>query len=364
MSQRMSDQLEHQAQTPSPDPAATPAEPAAAPYASSTFLRRFTPSGRGDEVRRASLLESYGGVLVLLVMFVLFSITLSGTFPTYSNLIGVVSNQTIGGIMALSLLLPLAAGVFDISIGGTMTLCVILVTWLFQTTHGSMPIPLAILITLGVGVVVGCANGLLVVRARVDPFIATIASSSVLLGISEAIANGTTISFSIPNTFTAIGRNYVWKLPVTLIYMAFVAGLLWYILDHTPFGRRVYATGAGREAARLAGVRTNRIIFISFIASATLAALAGVVYGAQLGAGPPNIGANFLLPAYAAAFLGSTMIKPGRFNVPGLVLALFVVAIGINGLQLYGIAFWIVDLYQGLILIIAVVVARARADKT
>jgi ribose transport system permease protein len=111
-------------------------------------------------------------------------------------------------------------------------------------------------------------------------------------------------------------------------------------------------------------VRTNRVIFISFIASATLASLAGVVYGAQLGAGPPNVGANFLLPAYAAAFLGSTMIKPGRFNVPGLILALFVVAIGINGLQLYGIAFWIVDLYQGLILIIAVVVARARADRT
>jgi ribose transport system permease protein len=197
----------------------------------------------------------------------------------------------------------------------------------------------------------------------VDPFIATIATASVLLGISEAIANGTSISANIPSSFTALGRNYVWKLPVTLIYMALVAALLWYILDHTPFGRRVYATGAGREAARLAGVRTNRVIFISFLASATLASLAGVIYGAQLGAGPPNIGANFLLPAYAAAFLGSTMIKPGRFNVPGLILALFVVAIGINGLQLYGIAFWIVDLYQGLILIIAVVVARARADK-
>jgi ribose transport system permease protein len=238
------------------------------------------------------------------------------------------------------------------------------VTWLFQTTKGGMPIPLAILITLGVGVVVGCGNGLLVVKAKVDPFIATIASSSVLLGISEAIANGTTISFNIPTAFTDLGRNDVWKLPVTLIYMLVVAAVLWYIVDHTPFGRRVYATGAGREAARLAGVRTDRVIFISFVFSATLATLAGVVYGAQLGAGPPDVGSNFLLPAYAAAFLGSTMIKPGRFNVPGLILALFVVAIGINGLQLYGIAFWIVDLYQGVILIIAVVVARARSDRT
>lgn len=333
-------------------------------FSSSAFLRRFSRAGRGEEVRRASLIERYGGLLVLIVLFVVFSFTLSSTFPTYSNLIGVVSDQTIGGIMALSLLLPLAAGVFDISIGGSMTLAVILVTWLFQKTNGSIPIPVAILITLLAGVVIGCANGLLVVRAKVDPFIATIATSSVLLGISEAIANGTTISFNIPNAFTEIGRNYVWKLPVTLIYMLVVAGLLWYILEHTPFGRRVYATGAGREAARLAGVRTNRVIFLSFVASATLASLAGVIYGAQLGAGPPNIGSNFLLPAYSAAFLGATMIKPGRFNVPGLILALFVVAIGINGLQLYGIAFWIVDLYQGLILIIAVVIARGRASRS
>src|SRR5580704_12815516 len=154
----MSDQLERPPQKPEESTPGTPAEPAARPYSSSTFLRRFT-AGRTDEVRRASPLERYGGVLVLVVMFVIFSITISDTFPTYSNLIGVVSNQTIGGIMALSLLLPLAAGVFDISIGGSMTLCVILVTWLFQTTNGSMPIPVAILITLGVGLMVGCANG-------------------------------------------------------------------------------------------------------------------------------------------------------------------------------------------------------------
>ena len=360
----MTEETEERAGVPEAPVSPDPSDQPTGSFTSSAFLRRFARAGRGEEVRRASLIERYGGLLVLVVLFVIFSFTLSSTFPTYSNLIGVVSDQTIGGIMALSLLLPLASGVFDISIGGSMTLAVILVTWLFQKTNGSIPIPVAILITLLAGVVVGCANGLLVVRAKVDPFIATIATSSVLLGISEAIANGTTISFNIPNSFTEIGRNYVWKLPITLIYMLVVAGFLWYILEHTPFGRRVYATGAGREAARLAGVRTNRVIFLSFVASATLASLAGVIYGAQLGAGPPDIGSNFLLPAYSAAFLGSTMIKPGRFNVTGLILALFVVAIGINGLQLYGIAFWIVDLYQGLILIIAVVIARGRASRT
>jgi ribose transport system permease protein len=332
-----------------------------APEASSSqLLRRLIGAPDGDEPRRHSLLERYGGLGLLALMIVIFSVTLPGKFLTYDNLIGVVANQTIGGIMALALLLPLASGVFDISIGGAMTLAVVLVTWLFQTTDGSMPIPFAILITLAAGAVVGVVNGTLVIKARVDPFIATIGVSSVLLGLSEVIANGTTISSGIPSAFTDLGRTFVAKVPLTLAYVAVVALALWYLLEQTPFGRRVYATGAARDAARLAGVKTDRIIFLSFVASALLASLAGVVYGARIGAGPPNVGANYLLPAFAAAFLGSTMIRPGRFNVPGLVVAMFIVAIGINGLQLYGIPFWITDLYQGTVLILAVVVARAR----
>jgi ribose transport system permease protein len=327
---------------------------------SSQLLRKLVGPKDRDEPRRHSLLERYGGLGLLALMIVIFSITLPGKFLTYDNLIGVVSNQTIGGIMALALLLPLASGVFDISIGGAMTLAVVLVTWLFQTTGGNMPIPLAILITLVAGLLIGVVNGTLVIKARVDPFIATIGVSSVLLGLSEVIANGTTISSDIPSAFTDLGRTFVAKVPLTLAYVTVVALVLWYLLEQTPFGRRVYATGAARDAARLAGVKTDRVIFLSFLASAVLASLAGVVYGARIGAGPPNVGGNYLLPAFAAAFLGSTMIRPGRFNVPGLVVALFIVAIGINGLQLYGIPFWITDLYQGTVLIVAVVVARAR----
>jgi len=334
--------------------------PPPAEASSSQLLRKLVGSKDGDEPRRHSLLERYGGLGLLALMIVVFSITLPGKFLTYDNLIGVVSNQTIGGIMALALLLPLASGVFDISIGGAMTLAVVLVTWLFQTTDGNMPIPLAIVITLAAGLVIGVVNGTLVIKARVDPFIATIGVSSVLLGLSEVIANGTTISQNIPSAFTDLGRTFVAKVPLTLAYVTIVALVLWYLLEQTPYGRRVYATGAARDAARLAGVKTDRIIFLSFLASAVLASLAGVVYGARIGAGPPNVGANYLLPAFAAAFLGSTMIRPGRFNVPGLVVALFIVAIGINGLQLYGIPFWITDLYQGTVLIVAVVVARAR----
>jgi ribose transport system permease protein len=336
---------------------------ARAETAGSASLLRWAGGRRSgsDHVSKASFFERYGGVVLLAAMIVGFTIALPGDFLTYDNLIGVVANQTIGGIMAIALLLPLAAGVFDVSIGGAFTLAVVLVTWLFQTTSGSMPIPAAIVITLLAGMLIGCLNGGLVVGARIDPFIATIGTSSVFLGLSEVIANGTTISSDIPDGFTSLGRTFVAKVPLTLAYVAIVALVVWYILEQTPFGRRIYATGASREAARLTGVRTNRVIFLAFIASGVLATLAGVVYAARIGAGAPDTGSAYLLPAFATAFLGSTMIRPGRFNVPGLIVAVFIVAIGINGLQLLGIPFWITDIYQGVVLVAAVSIARIRA---
>lgn len=341
------------------EPEAAPEDRPAEAGGSSGFLRSLR--GADGDARRVSFLQRYGGVLLLAAMIVIFAITLPGKFLTFDNIVGITGNQTIGGIVALGLLLPLAAGVFDISIGGVMTLGIVLVTWLFQTTAGDMPIPLAIAISLSAGLVAGVINGLLVIKSKIDPFIATIATSSVFVGISKMIANGETIARDIPPTFTEIGRAEIFDLPLSIVYLAVLAGIVWYVLDYTPFGRQVYATGAGREAARLSGVRTDRIIFTTFVISALFATLAAVIYAARLGSGPPNTGAAYLLPAFASAFLGSTMIKPGRFNVPGLLVALFIVAVGINGLQLYGIPFWVVDIYQGMALIIAVILARSRS---
>ena len=328
------------------------------------FSQRFLALvGNRSHGRRSSLFARYGGVVLLVILVVVFSIVLPDTFPTYSNLVGVISNQAITGIVALGILMPLAAGAFDISIGGVMTLAVVLSTWLFQATAGGMPIWASILLTLVASVFAGAFNGFLVVVVKVDPFIATIGSSSVFLGISEAVANGTTIAAHIPSGFTQISRLTIGRMPITVVYVLILAGIIWYLLEATPLGRRVYATGANREAARLAGVRTSRIIFWMFIASALVASLAGVLYAANAGSGPPNVGSGYLLPAYSSAFLGATMIRPGRFNVPGLLVAVMLVAVGINGLQLLGISFWVVDLFQGLALIVAVSLSRLRQDR-
>lgn len=310
--------------------------------------------------RRASPLERYAGPCLLVVMFAVFSAMMPATFPTYSNLIAVVNNQMITAMVALGLLIPLAAGVFDISVGGTVTLSVILSTLLFQATGGGMPVPLVILITLAGGVLAGVVNGLLVVRAGIDPFIVTLGSGSVFVGLSELLANGQVISDHIPSSFTDLGRTDPLGIPAPILYVALTALLLGYVLFQTPLGRKIYATGANREASQLAGVPTNKILYLAFIVSAVCATLAGLLYASRIGVGQPDVGSQYLLPAYAAAFLGSTMINPGRFNVLGLLVGLAIIAVGIDGLQLNGVPNWVTPTFQGAALIFAVLLTKLR----
>ncbi len=291
-------------------------------------------------------------------MMIAFSLALGGSFMSWNNLAGVLSTLAVSGIVSLGVLVPLAAGVFDVSVAGAMTLGAIATAKIFVATNGHLPIPLAILIVLAGALVVGAVNGWLVVHEGLDSFIATIGMGTLLLGVSEYVSGGVDLAIVNPAKFLNIGRTKFGQLPITVLYTLVIALVLWYVLGYTPLGRRIYATGAGREPARLSGVRTNRIIFGSFLVSALLAVLAGVVYVSNLGASPPDLGSAYLLPAFSAAFLGSTIIQPGRFNVPGLLIAMLIVGVGINGLQLLGVQFWIVDLFQGAALVIAVLLAR------
>lgn len=314
------------------------------------------PPSRGSY----TFFERYAGVLLLVLIVVLFSAWKPHLFPTYNNIVGVLGNQATSGIVALGLLLPLSAGVFDISIGGAMTLSVVATTDMFQASGGNMPIALVVVIVLVGAIGLGLVNSLLVLKVGVDPFIATIGTSSVMVGMSQLIANGTTITNNIPVSFTNFGRAQVGKIPIEVFILAGLALLLWYVFECTPLGRRIYATGAEREAARLSGIRTNRVLTLAFCGSAVGAAGAGILFAARLGSGPPDIGDGYLIGAYATAFLGATIIRPGRFNVGGLVIALLILAVGVNGLQLVGIPFWVVETFQGGALLVAVVSTRLR----
>lgn len=321
-------------------------------------------AGRARQRRRIALpgAARFSGVYIIVVMIVFFSIWLPISFANSNNFKTILASQAITGILTLGLVVSLISGVFDLSVAATMTLAISLVGVL-QAEHGMNALEAAILTVL-LGALIGALNALVVTKLKVDPIIGTLGMSSILAAVAFWLVQGRTIISGISPTFTELGSRTVLGLPITIFYLAALALVLWYVLEHTPFGRYLYALGANPEATRLAGVRVERLQWMALITSGSLAALAGVVLTMSLGTASFGAGGPYLLPAFAAAFLGSTQIRPGRFNVLGTIVAIYLLAIGVKGLQLnFPTASWIKSLFEGSALIIAVALAGRAARR-
>ena len=298
-------------------------------------------------------ISPYGAVIVWLGVVVLFSLLEPDTFATSQNARIILSNEAISAIVALGLVLPLAADQFDLSIAAVMGFAVVVLGAL-MANEGWDPLTASIVVVV-MGALIGAVNGLLVVKLRVSSFIATLGMSSVLAAGIYKVSNGQDFVEGIPEGLIKAGQSEFLGVPLPVYYMLAIAAVLYFLLEHTPFGRKLYATGFNAEAARLSGVRTDRLAFISLVGSATLSALAGVLLVARIGTAPYDAGAPYLLPAFAAALLGSTQFRPGRFNVLGTLAAIYLLATGVKGLELmYPNNPWIDDLFQGVALILAV----------
>lgn len=307
--------------------------------------------------RRTKILDlgaDYGVVVFLAIMIIAFSIAAPDSFPTTANLRAILGAQAVPGIVALAVLIPLMAGEFDLSVGATLGFCAVFTAWALTT---GVPLPIAILLAVIIGLVIGLINGFFIVVVGVHSLIATLGMATILGGGNLLITQGSVLFRGIPSAILNISRYQVFTIPLVTFYFFILAFLLWYLLEKTPFGRYVRSTGLGREAARLAGVRTDRYRMIALLFSASLSSVAGVLQVGRLGAVNPTIGPEFLLGAFAAVFLGSTTVLRGRFNVWGTVVAVFVLAVGISGLGLIGAPFWVAPMFNGAALIGAVTVA-------
>lgn len=310
--------------------------------------------------RRRSLdlgLHRYSGLYVLGLIIVTFGIWVPDTFLTTQTLRSVVSQQAVVAILALALLVPLAAGVFDLSVGAMLGLGVVLVCKFQSMGVGYV---LAIALTVAIGAAVGAVNAFVIVFLHVDSFIATLGTSSILGAMVYWVSGNQQIVTGISPDFVRLGQGSLWGIPLPVVYLVLLAALLLYLTEYRPLGRKLYATGGNEVAARLSGVRTHRLIVVSLIVSAAVAAFAGVVFAATIGSGSLTAGPPFLLPAFAALFLGSTQIHNGRVNVLGTLVAIYVLGAGVKGLLLVGAPFWVGDLFNGFALIAAVALAVRR----
>jgi ribose transport system permease protein len=196
-------------------------------------------------------------------------------------------------------------------------------------------------------------NGFIVVRLRVSAFIATLGTATIIGAVQTIVSNQTQPLQPSSTLWANLTEYQVGGFQVIIFYLIAIALFFWWLLDHTPVGRQFYAVGGNPEAARLSGIKVDKWVWVSLIISASLSGVAGVLY-CSLSGPSLTFGSALLLPAYAAAFLGSTQLKPGRFNIWGTIIAVYVLAIGIQGLQYVTGVQWLGDMFNGIALVVAV----------
>jgi ribose transport system permease protein len=304
----------------------------------------------GDFAERYALLVAWG------VTCVVFGILRPNTFLTTSNFTTIFGSQAILVVLTLALLVPLTAGDYDLSVAASMGLSAMTLAILNVNHHWS--IGASILVALAVGLVVGLVNGALVVLLDIDSLIATLGTSTFIAGVILWISNSQTISGISDQLINVVVVDRFLGIPLAFYYGIALGLVILYVFEFVPVGRRLLFVGRGRSVARLSGIRVSRLRWGALAASGVISAFAGVLYAGTLGSADPTSSLSFLLPAFAAAFLGATTIMPGRFNPIGSIAAVYFLVTGITGLQLLGVQTFVQQLFYGGALVLAVALSQ------
>ncbi|HZZ62573.1 MAG TPA: ABC transporter permease [Roseiarcus sp.] len=311
----------------------------------------------GEAVARA--ISVWGLLVLLVVLIVAFSFLKPDTFDTYFNFRSILSNKSVQALVALSVFIPMVANQFDLSAGFNVGISQVLAIGL---QGQGWPWWAAVAAVLLMGAAIGLVNGLLITRVKIDSFIATLGTGTVLYGLNAWYTGGQQVLASLPRAFLDISGS-VWIVPAPAIYALIVALALWVVFEYLPLGRYLYVLGASPRAAELNGISARRYVTLGFVAAGTLASFAGIVLQSQLQVGQSSVGQEYLLPAFTAALLGATSVRPGRVNVWGTVLAVAVLAVTVAGLNQLGAPFFVEPLFDGAMLILAVGLAVQAAQR-
>jgi ribose transport system permease protein len=296
--------------------------------------------------------NNIGAIYVLILEIIIFSVWAPSTFPHVATIKQILDSNAITALAALAILIPLSARTFDLSFAYVMSLSGVAAARFIVTDH--LSVPLAIILAIGVALIIGVINGFVVVVLRVDSFIGTLATGSLVQAFITFLTNDNPInSTKLAGTFTNLSQKVFGGVVVVVWWALILAIILWLFMEYSSTGRRLYATGFNPDAAKLAGVRIDRLRFCSLLTSAGLAGFAGVMLASSLSSGSPSAGTSYLLPAFAAAFVGATQFKRDRMNAPGTIVAVLMLGTGIVGLSLAGAPLWSPQMFTGVVLIAA-----------
>ncbi|TXN29469.1 ABC transporter permease [Lacisediminihabitans profunda] len=327
---------------------------------STTLSASRPPEQSAARSLRRRITSRYGIVVVWIAMSAIFAALAPQTFLTFGTFQTIFGSQSTLVFLGMAAVCIFVVGEFDLSIASMMGLSATVLAVL--VVNQGVPEWLAVIIALVVGAAAGAVNGFVIVRLGIDPIVTTLGMSVLLLGVAQAISNlvaVTGLSFGLAN----LAVYNILGLPLAFYYGLIVAIIFALVLAFTPLGRHMTFVGANREVARLSGIPVQRIRYGAYVFSGLSSAVAGVLLAASVGGFDSSTSGSYLLPALAATFLGTAVVRPGTFNPIGTLITIYFLVTGIVGLQLLGYSSWVSNVFYGAALIIAVTIstiARSR----
>jgi len=293
----------------------------------------------------------YGTIMWLLGMIAVFC-TLPA-FRTVNNVMNLLGQTAILSIMAAGMTCCLKMGDFDLSIGAIAAITSVVVA---KILVGGGGMPLAILAGIGTGVLVGLVNGVLVAYIGLPPFICTLATMSIILGMGLAVTRGIAV-WDLPAAFEFIGRGDLYGIPNRFILMICLLAIIWFMHAYTPTGRRMEAIGGNADASKLSGIRVERHRLLGYVLAGVCAAIAGIVLTSSSMSGNATQGSLYTLDAVGAAFIGAATVRLGRFHIWGTLIGVLIVVVAVNGLVILMVPGYFTDMIKGIILLFAILLS-------
>ena len=300
------------------------------------------------------------GILIGFFTLCVIVALLNDRFLSRGNILNVLRQLFSNCNLALGMCLVIITGGIDLSVGAIMALAGTLCAGTIAA--GQLPIPVAILMGLAIGVLVGFLNGTITAKMNIAPFIVTMATQQICRGLVYVYADGLPIRCDNP-PFNFLGNGYIGEIPITILYSIFFVIVIWLVLSKSQLGRWIYAVGGNKNAARFSGINVDKVLMIVYSISGFLAAFAGIIYCARMYSGQPTLGNGDETDAIAAVVLGGTSFSGGIGKIGGVIIGILIIAVLSNALNLLGInSFWQL-VAKGVVILLAVCVDNIKTHK-
>ncbi|WP_028235674.1 ABC transporter permease [Pseudobutyrivibrio sp. MD2005] len=298
------------------------------------------------------------GALIALIALIIVISAISPQFRTIDNFMSLVRQSSINGFIAFGMTCVILTGGIDLSVGSTLALSTAFCAYFIKS---GVPVGLAMILALAIGVGCGVISGLLVTKGRLQPFIATLITMTVFRGITMIFMDGKPIS-GLGNSFLLkfVGKGNLFGIPFPVILFVVVFLVFLFVLQKTVFGRRIYATGSNATSAKLSGVNINKTKLITYAISGGMAALSGLILLSRLASAQPTLGDGYELDAIASVALGGTSMNGGRGRIWGTFVGVLIIAVLNNGLNILGVSSYYQSVVKGIVILIAVLSDRKR----